>query len=155
MRITIEVELGNSFSVFQNLHRRQLLGLSLLSRRKKLRREKRQRRRKREESEGTRGREETKKKIQVLGKCVVLGAKLGCPGEREEVTVPRCRSAGRCPPGRGALLRTSSGRSACRCTRCPPSAEEAPCQQRSEHVSRRFQVCEVRTLHMLAKEDSD
>lgn len=38
--ITIKVKLGDSFAVFQNLHWCQLFGLSLLSRRKKLRKEK-------------------------------------------------------------------------------------------------------------------
>lgn len=65
MCITIKVELSNGFSVFQNLHWCQLLGLCLLSRRKKLRKGERQRRRKRAESRGRRGREETKHKVLV------------------------------------------------------------------------------------------
>lgn len=116
LRVPAEVELGNRFSALQNLHWRQLLGLRLLRRGEKLRQEKGSRRRER-------GCERTGDRHSSSGR---KGSWPG-PSLGKGAAVPGRRSAGRCPPGRGARLRTSSDRSACRCKQCLPSAEEAPC----------------------------
>lgn len=82
MRITIKVELGNSFSIIQHLHWSQLLGLSLLGRRKELRKGERQKRQ-REGSEGMRGREATRPRL--LGHEWCFGRERAVPWEQEEL----------------------------------------------------------------------
>lgn len=102
-----------------------------------------------EESGGTRGKEETKHKFSV-NKWYFGHDGLSL---EKAAAVPRRRCVGRCPPGRGALLRTSSDRSAYKCKQCLLSAEEAPCQQRVMRFSRCFNTCKIKTHRFLAKGD--
>lgn len=95
--------------------------------------------------------EETKHRVLVNKWC--FGHHRAFPREKEGAAVPRCRCAGRCPPGRGALLRTSSGQSACKCKQCLPFAEEAPCQQRVIRVSRCSNMCKIRKCSSSGRTD--
>lgn len=103
---------------------------------------------KREESGHMRGEEETTHKFTV-NKCC-FGQHRAFP-QKKGAAVPRCRCVGRCPPGRGARLHTSSGRSAYKCKQCLPFAEEAPCQQRGVHFSRCFNTCKIKDTHFFNK----
>lgn len=65
MGITIKIKLGDGFTVFQNLYWCQFFGLSLLSRRKKLRKGEKEKKKRQRRTEKSRrqGNEETKHKL--------------------------------------------------------------------------------------------
>jgi len=103
LRITIKVELSDSFSIFQDLHRCQLLGLSLLSGRKKL---------------DVGAREDPHPAVMLSFIPVLINLLV------DVHNVP--------------LLQ-----------------RKLPVDRRSEHVSRCLKMCKMKTLHFLAKGDSE